>query len=149
MSPGECVRDRHGRGEGVLREAGAEPPAGPAKVQLQGGRGPLSQMRQGPVLKCPLPWQRGGRGDRLSLAGGAACAAAGARRVEESEWRKEKISVGYEPAHVKSETVVRTRFFTKQKWRHQTWRANLRTPTGEGEGGWLGRLAWRASKRLD
>ena len=88
--------------EAVLREAGAEPPAGPAKAQLQGGRGPLSQMRQGLLPKRLLPWQRGGGGD-------------GSRGEEESEWRKQKISVGYEPGHVESETVVRTRFFTKQK----------------------------------
>ena len=127
MNPGECVRDRHGRGEAVLREAGKEPPAGPAKAQLQGGRGPLSQMRQGLLPKRPLALETWGsaeapvalatrrRRDRLSRGGGAACAAAGARRVEDSEWRKEKISVGYEPAHVESETVVRTHFFTKQK----------------------------------
>lgn len=48
------MRDRHGRGEGVLREAGAEPPARPAKVQLQGGRGSLSQMRQGPRAEVPV-----------------------------------------------------------------------------------------------
>ena len=84
----------------------------PCTAQVQ--RHPLALETWGSA-EAPVALATRRRRDRLSRGGGAACAAAGARRVEDSEWRKEKISVGYEPAHVESETVVRTHFFTKQK----------------------------------